>query len=407
MSLKYEKIVSEDLNLGYGTTQVTMPAGGTAIGTKIGLHTFTGTLNVKDFGAVGDGVHDDYTAIVAAYTALSGTGHPGLLYFPPGTYVYGTTLNLIGTNIRLVGDNAILYFRGTGVAVQMVGGAVQYGGGIENLIIRGTANCTKGLVIDYVRHGTFRNLSIQDVTTSGLELLHSVYNTFENIRVSAAERAFLVQPQYGIYLGATATSNTFINPTVDGVSSTGIAIWTGSYNSFIGGRSGSNAIGVLVVSGNHNNFHGMECRDNTQYDFAIYPSHTTLESCIGLSQTAASLLVQVGARQTTVLNSAFYSIDLMAGSYSTSLIGTAYAQGGAGTFINNGTNTLLFNGYNATTELPQTNIWPGPFVFGDTSAFLGFYGGAAVQQPTLATGAGRTVDNVITVLQSLGLVKQS
>lgn len=40
MAVKYEKVVAEDLNLGRGTVSVSMPAGGTATGTRIGLRTF-------------------------------------------------------------------------------------------------------------------------------------------------------------------------------------------------------------------------------------------------------------------------------------------------------------------------------------------------------------------------------
>lgn len=40
MSVPYEKIVAEDLNLGVGEVEVTMPGGGTATGNKIGPHTF-------------------------------------------------------------------------------------------------------------------------------------------------------------------------------------------------------------------------------------------------------------------------------------------------------------------------------------------------------------------------------
>jgi len=42
-----------------------------------------------------------------------------------------------------------------------------------------------------------------------------------------------------------------------------------------------------------------------------------------------------------------------------------------------------------------------------TQALLGFYGVTAVARAVLATGAGHTVDDVITALQNLGLVKQS
>lgn len=44
---------------------------------------------------------------------------------------------------------------------------------------------------------------------------------------------------------------------------------------------------------------------------------------------------------------------------------------------------------------------------GNSTTWLGFFGVTAIPRPTLATGAGATADNIITVLQNLGLVKQS
>ena len=48
-------------------------------------------VSVTDFGATGDGVTDDATAIQAAVTAAAGTK----LFFPAGTYLIGTTINLV------------------------------------------------------------------------------------------------------------------------------------------------------------------------------------------------------------------------------------------------------------------------------------------------------------------------
>jgi|WetSurMetagenome_2_1015567.scaffolds.fasta_scaffold91184_2 hypothetical protein len=54
--------------------------------------------NVKSYGALGDGSTDDSSAIQDALDSIS-TG--GTLYFPAGTYIIGTTLNLY-SNISLV-----------------------------------------------------------------------------------------------------------------------------------------------------------------------------------------------------------------------------------------------------------------------------------------------------------------
>lgn len=57
-------------------------------------------INVKDFGAVGDGVTDDTTAITAAHTAMvSG----GALYFPSGTYKVSSAITLSKTG-AYIGD---------------------------------------------------------------------------------------------------------------------------------------------------------------------------------------------------------------------------------------------------------------------------------------------------------------
>lgn len=70
-------------------------------------------VNVKDFGAVGDGVHDDAPAIQAAIESFSDGGPPedryqwagGTVYIPAGLYRLGSTINInrAGTILRGVG----------------------------------------------------------------------------------------------------------------------------------------------------------------------------------------------------------------------------------------------------------------------------------------------------------------
>lgn len=51
-------------------------------------------FNVKEFGAVGDGSHDDTSNIAAAFTALWGAGGGGIIFFPPGTYKVTSTIDI-------------------------------------------------------------------------------------------------------------------------------------------------------------------------------------------------------------------------------------------------------------------------------------------------------------------------
>lgn len=59
------------------------------------------TFNPMDWGAKGDGVHDDTTAIQLAINACVAAG-AGMVYLPPGNYVTGQPLTFKGNNIAFV-----------------------------------------------------------------------------------------------------------------------------------------------------------------------------------------------------------------------------------------------------------------------------------------------------------------
>lgn len=82
MSIPWERAVGEDFNLGYGDVSVSMPGGGSATGSKVGIHTFLPRVfNVIDHGALCDDATDCGPAIQDAHDALPSTG--GVIYFPP------------------------------------------------------------------------------------------------------------------------------------------------------------------------------------------------------------------------------------------------------------------------------------------------------------------------------------
>ncbi len=105
MAIPFEKLVAEDLQRGYGTLPVTMPAGGSASGTKIGLHTFFDTVHIRDFGGVGDGVTDTTPAFNAALAVVATkAGQSVAIRFGPGVYTFKSPPNAIPSGISLQGN---------------------------------------------------------------------------------------------------------------------------------------------------------------------------------------------------------------------------------------------------------------------------------------------------------------
>lgn len=118
----------EEISVGTGL----ILSAGTLTSTGSGL-SFTPPriFNVKDYGAVGNGSHDDSTGIQAAIDACDTVGG-GEVYFPSGTYrinsglivgTLNTSLNGRNSNIALVGESlltSVIQYHGSssGIAIQ-------------------------------------------------------------------------------------------------------------------------------------------------------------------------------------------------------------------------------------------------------------------------------------------------
>ena len=135
------------------------------------------SLNVKEFGAVGNGLTNDSTAIQTALDAVSST-FGGIVYFPPGEYLITTGLTISKSYTAMVGA-------GWGSAVLKANGA------ITMLKITGAAH----VVIDGIKFD-----GNSKTATNCLSFLPTVggtnqYSSIRNIRVT--------QCQTGILVGAT------------------------------------------------------------------------------------------------------------------------------------------------------------------------------------------------------------
>jgi len=89
--------------LGTLTLPVTVANGGTGSTTVTNARTSLGinSVNVKSFGAIGDGVNDDTSSIIAAIASVTS----GVIFFPTGQYKVTSTIN-VKDDIHLVGEGS-------------------------------------------------------------------------------------------------------------------------------------------------------------------------------------------------------------------------------------------------------------------------------------------------------------
>jgi hypothetical protein len=106
------------------------PAGTSAVPSTIQTK-LREVVSVKDFGAVGDGITDDTTAIQAWISYLGSVTYKPVGYIPPGVYVHTQPIvwaNLRNITVKGAGGNAVQrasQFRYKGTALDALGGCIK------------------------------------------------------------------------------------------------------------------------------------------------------------------------------------------------------------------------------------------------------------------------------------------
>ena len=171
--------------------------------TKVSYSMITGApVNVKDFGAVGNGVTNDQAAFAAAIAAVASTGQS--IYVPAGTYVIGNALSSTGhLNMFGDGDKSILDFSGATIAGSCitVSGALTQIQNISSASIYGltvTFASAPSLAIDDV-------FCIYDTDLWNTSRANYYKGEWCQVKGVAGSAATITNPLYDSYTPATTT----------------------------------------------------------------------------------------------------------------------------------------------------------------------------------------------------------
>ena len=285
----------------HGSTIIQRAAGGTGRWFRI-FESPDGPINVKWFGAVGDGTTPDQAAIDAAIAYC--VARNLTLGFPDGTYMHSGTINWAFNNFHVMalGDNVVFVHTGTGIAHNFSGMANYPGtqgcvggvfGGPGRFMLKGNpaGGTTRGVNIDNWHFG-YMKVAIHDAATclygndTGVVGASCVETTFD-VRVSNnTDGAFAVQPGRGVELTSAVTS-VFEKLVVEGCGAGGVAAirLNGCIgNQFNAGTCESNAAGgIFIDSASHRNtFFNFHAEVNgASYDWDIAGDHNSLGNCAG------------------------------------------------------------------------------------------------------------------------------
>ena len=198
---------------------------------------FAEIWNVKDYGAVVDGVTDDSTKIQAAIAACEASGTGGFIKAPRGVYAIATKLLIVKSNCMLIGDgkghqhdvgttsDAATKFLWSGAAggtmleiAPVIGASNRRisGGGVKDIgfYCNGTNRAAIGLLVNSIVNGFF-DLYAEDCSTVAMRM--GVVATLGESRDTQHNQVYLYTKQavtgsgIGLELTGDATANASFN----------------------------------------------------------------------------------------------------------------------------------------------------------------------------------------------------
>lgn len=317
------------------------------------------SINLRWFGAHGDGVTDDTASISAWRDYVVSLPDKRKAYAPAGIYSYTSGPNWAVKGVHVFGDgknNTVFKCttaqRAFNIDGSEYGIAVVYDVVLEDFCIEGHANCLHLIYVENVSHMTLRNINTREANSSSgaaFTGLFTVASVLENFTCSINEQPMTNKPYYGIVLGVSpsrnlrSTCNVITNPIIEGVVATGIRLISADFTTVIGGTSEANGL-YGITTGNVcrcNTFKGMGFEANGTADILDAGVNTYVENCY----TGTSIVFIATSRRPLVNGGLHERIEMQAGCSSAVIDGITinYFNTGSGGIVDNGTGTAFRN----------------------------------------------------------------
>jgi hypothetical protein len=308
---------SASIETPHGSIIVQPSGGGT--GRWFRIFEKDGPINVRWFGAAGDGSTNDQTAIDAAITYCVANNRT--LEFPDGTYLHGGTINWAFNNFRVMalGENAVFVHAGTGIAHNFSGIANYPGtqgcaggvfGGPGRFMLKGNpaGGTTRGVNIDNWHFGNMK-VAIKDCATclygadTGSVGSSAVCTTFD-VRIGGnADGPMTVTPGHGVdFTAPVACIFEKLIVELCGASGNKAAVFTDMINcTFRGGTIEGNLAGGLLVANSgtgssRNTYQNLEIETNgTAADWTTAEHYPVLINCSTGGTVSGSAFNTTGA----------------------------------------------------------------------------------------------------------------
>lgn len=347
-------------------------------------------VSLKDF-ATGDGVSDEYIAIMAAYNWAA--SHGKSLFIPAGVYKFSQKLVFSTPGVFVFGagmNSTSLQFTGAGIAVEFNdsnpnNGAFAFSGGISDLEIVGNANTTYILYNRNVNHWHCCRVNVREASPTtgiGLRIEGPTGCHIQHFVCSTNAQLMTNRPYIGIWMDAISTTGgrtactTLLHPIIEGMMGDGVVLRGCDQLTWIGGTSENNDGNGVTFSDNGqpriNTLIGVGFESNRGFaDIFDAGQMNRFINCTSLDKTyfgSTSLYGEI---------SGGYHQDIFTEGEFTTIHDLKFSFFGSGGTISSRENSRVYNVFNAQTSsvasFPkaghQLTLGTSPFLFTNTYGF--------------------------------------